>query len=144
MADEPSQESIGAQDSLKRAITYTQKGLTEKVHTLINSRRGKLAQLTSKKKVIDNLMEDNTNLGTIEGNHLNVFNTLLSEFTDCNGKVLSFLPEEEHVGDQTDWFILKYDAFKKFAKWIEEWMEQARKDIESAKIGNEFDYKCDK
>lgn len=111
---------------------------------MINSRIGKLAQLTSKKKVLDNLMENYSNLGTIEDNHLNVFNTLLSEFTDCNGKVLSFLPEEEHVADQTDWFIPKYDAFKKFAKWIEEWMEQAREDIESAQLGSEFDHKCDK
>lgn len=65
--------------------TLTDKGLEEKLHSKINTRRGKLRRLTAKSNEIELLTEHACNLNNIETKHFKIYKWL---FVESNGSIV--------------------------------------------------------
>lgn len=120
------------QESGKRTVKMTEKAAEERKAKQIQARRSKLSQLTSLKRQIEQLMEDDANVNTVK-NKLRVdFSGLQEEFQELNSGLQEFLDEEEYAEDQKSWFGPKNDLMDDFFWGCEGWMKDVLTRAEQA------------
>lgn len=115
------------QSEQKRVVKMTEKGMEDNKTRLLNARKGKLAQLTSMTKQLEELMADDANADLVK-NKLRVdFSGLQTEFTDINYSLQQYMSEEEFLGNQAQYFEPKQASMTDFFWKCEHWMKEVMK-----------------
>ena len=120
------------QDSGKRAIRMTEKGMEGHKARQVQARRYKLSQFTTTVKQTEQLMEDGANVNIVTDKLRVAFSHLQQEFSDLNFGLQRLATEEEFEVDQRCWFDPKNQAMNDFFWKCEEWMKGVMKRTEQA------------
>lgn len=118
-------------------MIQTEKGPEDQESRKIQARKCKLSQLTSLRKQIEQLMENDENVDTVKDMLRVDFSSLKIEFLEINSCLQKFMEEEEFVDDQTSWFEPIDKSLDTFFWKCEEWMKEGLRCAEHAE-------ECDK
>ncbi|XP_049331748.1 uncharacterized protein LOC111197647 [Astyanax mexicanus] len=129
MADQmETNEMEGVADSASNSGKDTEEG--EHVPKLKNVRKGKLSQLTKRKNIMLELMEDVTDIEEVKEN-LQKYTQLLAEFKSVHRGYQGQLSEDEISKDECEWFEPKMAEIDHFLSLVHEWLAGASKTAKS-------------
>lgn len=114
----------GAADSHKRTPKPTAKAVEGKLNRLKNERKGKLTQLTRKRKEIEILKKNKVNAQLIKEEVLFIFGKFFREFKELNAEILPLLEDKDKEEDQSNWYMTKCVEFEDFVQETEDWIER--------------------
>ncbi len=118
--------------STKRQIKMTEKAKEEKLLRLVQLRKAKLAQLTSKSKEIEQLMDDAAHVDTVRTKLETEYKDLYKDFCQLNHTIEEFMSEEDYAKDQHTWFEPRACSCERFISAVNKWMKQVAENAEQA------------
>ena len=119
MSDQETNVTEGVADIASNAGKEMEDGAH--VPKLKNVRKGKLGQLTKRKKIIIELMEDVTGIQEVKEN-LQKYTQLLAEFKSVHRDYQGQLSEDEANKDECEWFQPKMAEIDHFLSHVSEWL----------------------
>lgn len=124
MADTRERKKEGVTSSLSSSGKEMENG--EPASKLKNARRGKLIQLTKRKNIMLQLMEDVSGIQEVQEN-LQRYNNLLGEFNAVHKAYQEQLTEDDVVKDECEWYQPKMTEINDFLSLVSEWLTGASK-----------------
>lgn len=113
-----------AADGRKRAPKPTAKAAEGRLNRFKNERKGKLSQLTHKRKEIKALKKNRDNVEVIKEEALFICGKFYGQFKEINAELLPLLEEEDKEDDQENWFKPKCVDVENFFQETEDWIER--------------------
>lgn len=118
--------------SAKRPIKMTEKAKEERLQRLLQSRKAKLAQLTSKSKEIEQLMDDSAHIDIVRTKLETEYKHLYKDFCQLNHAVEEYMSDEDYAKDQHTWFEPRVSSCERFINAVNRWMKQVAENAEQA------------
>lgn len=117
-----------------------ERALVDKLHRLIGARRGVLAQITGKRREVEDMKSDNSNLKKVQECMHKDFSNLVNEFKELHKQVGDLLPEDEKAVDLSNWFEPKMLVIRQFEEETEKWMDAMSESKTGEENKDEYDY----
>lgn len=111
----------------------------EHVSKLKNARKGKLSQLTKRKNIMLQLMEDVSGVQEVQEN-LQKYTQLIAEFKSVHKAYQEHLSEDDIKKDECEWFEPKMTEINTFLSFVSEWLTgAASKTVEAEPLKEEVE-----
>lgn len=122
----------GEKEGVKSSASSSGKEMesVEHVSKLKNARKGKLSQLTKRKNIMLQLMEDVSGIQEVQEN-LQKYTQLIAEFKSVHKAYQEQLTEDDIKKDQCEWFEPKMTEINTFLSFVSEWLTGASKPSEA-------------
>lgn len=105
----------------QRIRQQAEKALEEKLHKLMNSRRGYLGHFTSKKNEIEKMMDDTANVDQVKV-IMQQLPDIICKFKEITAQIGELLSPEEGLCDTETWFKPKLSYINEFVNKTKEWL----------------------
>ncbi len=120
----------------KRVSKQTEKALEERLHRLMNSRRGVLGHITSKKNEIEKLMDDTDNVDIVK-TIMRQLTKVICKFKDLTTQIGHLLCPEERLADVESWYKPKLSYINEFVDKTNVWLNTHEKGHAAAEYEND-------
>lgn len=96
--------------------------------------QGKLSQLTSKSKEIEQLLDDAAHVDTVRTKLETEYKDLHKNFCQLNHDIEEFMSDEDYAKDQHTWFEPRASSCERFINAVNKWMKQIAENATQAML----------